>query len=270
MTSANGSIGSGAWLAPSRNPDAHARLFCLPHAGAGTAVYHGWKRLLPATIEVVPIQIPGRESRLAEPPITDAEALVEAIVLAIAGHLDKPYAIFGHSMGALLALNLALRLREHGLQEPIHLFVSGRNALHIPIRGSIHKLTDREFLDALAVRYGGLPREIIETPEFLDLYLPILRADMTLTETFVYKKRAPLTYPLTAFSGKDDSNVSKEGLAAWQEHTTGRFESRWFDGDHFYLNGPSRAVLLDLIASRLTETGAGPERHPTEAAFDGQ
>jgi surfactin synthase thioesterase subunit len=104
-----------------------------------------------------------------------------------------------------------------------------------------------------------MPKEILETPEFLEFYLPILRADMTLTETYIYKERSPLTCPVAAFSGKDDRNVSEEGLAAWQEHTTGSFESQWFDGDHFYLNGASRSLLLDLIANRLTEASAGSQ-----------
>jgi surfactin synthase thioesterase subunit len=253
MTVTNGAPRGGAWLSPSRNSEARVRLFCLPHAGAGTAVYHGWKRLLPSAIEVCPIQIPGRENRLSEPSHIDGEALIEEISLAMAGQLDLPYAIFGHSMGALLTLDLALRLREHGQPDPVYLFVSGRNATHVPIKhGSIHKLPDEEFLDALAVRYGGLPQEILDTPDLLELYLPILRADLTLLETHSYRQRAPLACPIAAFAGRDDRNVSEEGLLAWGEHTTGAFESRWLEGDHFYLNGPSRSLLLELIAARLT------------------
>ena len=260
MTLSNGAGRSGAWLAPGRNPAARVRLFCLPHAGAGTAGYHSWKRLLPGEIEVCPVQIPGRESRLAEPPYIDSGSLIEEIALAMAVHVDKPYAIFGHSMGALLALDLALRLREHGQPEPAHLFVSGRNATHIPMKhGTIHRLTDEEFLDALAIRYGGLPREIVETPELLELYLPILRADLTLLETHVYRKREPLACPISAFAGKDDRNVSQEGLSAWGEHTTGSFETQWFEGDHFYLNGASRSLLLEFIAARLTDAPAQPK-----------
>ena len=259
MALANGEGRRGLWLAPSRNPDASVRLFCLPHAGAGTAGYHAWKRLLPAYIEVCPIQIPGRESRLAEPSYTDSECLIDDIALAMAAQLDKPYAIFGHSMGALLTLDLALRLRERGQPEPVYLFVSGRNATHVPMQhGSIHKLTDEEFLDALAIRYGGLPQEILDTPELLELYLPILRADLTLLETHVFKRREPLASPIAAFAGLEDRNVSRAGLEAWGEHTTGRFEVRWFEGGHFYFSRPSRASLLELIAYRLagvTKTG---------------
>jgi len=263
MTVVNGGSGGGfvnrspanAWLTKGRNPEARVRLFCLPHAGAGAAGYHGWKRLLPAAIEVCPVQIPGRENRLSEPPYLDSEALIEETALAMAGSLDLPYAIFGHSMGALLALDLALRLREHGQPEPAYLFVSGRNATHVPMKhGSIHTLSDEEFLDALAIRYGGLPREILETPELLELYLPILRADLTLLETHIYRERAPLGCPIAAFAGVEDRNVSEAGLLAWGEHTTGPFESRRFEGDHFYISGISRGELLELIAARLIES----------------
>lgn len=259
MTSANHSsstsIAAGAWLSArgrADSEDARIRLFCLPHAGAGTAAYNIWKRFLPASIEVCPIQIPGRESRLSEASWTESEALIEGITLGIADRLDKPYGIFGHSMGALLALDLAQNIRDHGLREPSRLFVSGRNATHVPMKhGSIHKMPDEEFLDALARRYGGLPQEILETPELLELYLPILRADLTLLETHCYQPCGPLACPISAFSGKDDANVSREGLEAWGEHTTGGFEMRWFDGGHFYLAGASRAALLELIRDRL-------------------
>ncbi len=255
MAPANQTASAGSWLTTRGRTDSDAasvRLFCLPHAGAGPSAYNVWRRFLPERIEVCPIQIPGREARLSEPSITDCTTLIEAITLALAGHLDRPYAIFGHSMGALLALDLAQSLRLHGLRLPSHLFVSGRNATHVPVKhGSIHKMTDESFLAALATRYGGLPQEILDTPELLELYLPILRADLTLLETHQYQRLAPLNCPISAFSGKDDANVSNAGLEAWGEHTSAAFQTRWFDGGHFYLSGPSRTPLLDFIGSEL-------------------
>ena len=210
MTSTNRSsitsATAGPWLSPRGRGDsdsARIRLFCLPHAGAGTSAYNIWKRFLPNWIEVCPIQIPGRESRLAELSCTDCEVLIEGITRGIADYLDKPYAIFGHSMGALLALDLAQSMRAHGLREPSYLFVSGRNATHVPMKhGSIHRMPDDEFLDALASRYGGLPQEILDTPDLLELYLPILRADLTLLETHQYQQLGPLDCPISAFSGR--------------------------------------------------------------------
>ena len=254
MTLPNQTAISGPWLS-SRSPDSSARirLFCLPHAGAGASAYNIWKRFLPAFIEVCPIRIPGRETRLSEASCTDSVTLTDSITLGLSGHLDKPYAIFGHSMGALLALDLAQNMRARGLRQPSHLFVSGRNATHVPMKhGSIHKMEDEDFLAALSIRYGGLPQEILDTPELLELYLPILRADLTLLETHHYQPLGPLACPISAFCGKDDANVSRDGLEAWREHTSASFETRWFDGGHFYLSGASRAPLLRTISDQLT------------------
>jgi surfactin synthase thioesterase subunit len=216
-------------------------------------MYNMWKRFLPGFVELCPVQIPGREARLAEPSFTDCALLIKEMTSALAGYMDMPYAIFGHSMGALLALDLARSLRSAGLPEPSCLFVSGRNATHVPMKhGSIHQMPDEEFLEALATRYGGLPQEILDTPELLELYLPILRADLTLLETHRYRALAPLGCPIVALSGKDDRNVSVNGLEAWGEQTTAEFETKWFEGGHFYLTDPSRTELLDFLGDRLT------------------
>jgi medium-chain acyl-[acyl-carrier-protein] hydrolase len=267
MILANHGMSESNWVSPrSRIDGAKVRLFCLPHAGAGTAMYNIWKRFLPPTVEVCPVQIPGREVRLAEPSYTDCALLIAEMTTALAGHTNMPYAIFGHSMGSLLALDLARSFRSAGLPEPSYLFVSGRNATHVPMKhGSIHQMPDEEFLAALATRYGGLPQEILDTPELLELYLPILRADLTLLETHRYEALAPLDYPIAAFSGKDDPNVSIEGLQAWGEHTSKSFETKWFDGNHFYLTGTSRAPLLEIIGDKLTQLATG---NATQAIFN--
>jgi surfactin synthase thioesterase subunit len=233
-------------------------------------MYSTWKRLLPGFVEVCPVQIPGREARLAEPCITDCARLIAEMTGALGGYLDKPYAIFGHSMGALLALDLARSLRSAGHPEPNGLFVSGRNATHVPMtHGSIHQMPDDEFLEALATRYGGLPQEILDTPELVELYLPILRADLTLLETHRYEALAPLDCPIAAFAGRDDRNVTAEGLEAWGEHTSGDFEVKWFDGGHFYLTAVSRTDLLQFLGERLTRLAtAGQAPLRAQAASD--
>ena len=255
MASTNYGLPHSNWISPrSRIDSAKVRLFCLPHAGSGTAMYNIWKRFLPPTVEICPVQIPGRETRLAEPSYTDCALLIAEMTTALAPYTNMLYAIFGHSMGSLLALDLARSLRSAGLPEPSYLFVSGRNATHVPMKhGSIHQMPDEEFLSALATRYGGLPQEILDTPELLELYLPILRADLTLLETHRYEALAPLNCPIAAFSGKDDPNVSVEGLQAWSEHTTNTFVAKWFDGNHFYLTGTSRTPLLEFISEKLSQ-----------------
>jgi medium-chain acyl-[acyl-carrier-protein] hydrolase len=215
-------------------------------------MFNMWQRLLPGFVDICPVLLPGREARLAETAHTDSVALIEQIATAVAEHLDLPYAIFGHSMGAWLASELAQSLVANGLRPPGHLFVSGRNAAHLPPSVSdLHRLPDDEFLAALGRRYNAMPKEILETPELLELYLPILRADMTLIERHDYRMHQRLACPISVLAGKDDGNVSNEKLMAWQEHTTGTFELKMFDGDHFYLTGASRPLLLELLSERL-------------------
>ena len=223
-------------------------------------MFNLWQRSLPEFVGVSRILLPGRETRIAEDCSMDGEALLEQITSAVAEHLDLPYAIWGHSMGAWMACELAQRLVARGLRSPGHLFVSGRNAGHHPPNVSdLHKLPDDEFLEALGRRYGAMPKEILETPELVQLYLPILRADMTLIERHSYGMRHKLACPISVFAGKSDQNVSNEKLLAWQELTTGPFELRFFDGDHFYLTGPSRPQLMELLNKRLTALAETPE-----------
>ena len=244
---------TNSWVSLQRREDiARIRLFCLPHAGAGTAMFNLWRRSLPGFVEVCPILLPGREGRLSEISFTDSNTLIEQVTAGIAAYLDRPYAIFGHSMGSLLAFELAHSLRTHRLREPSHLFLSGRNAPHLYLgQTKLHKLPDDRFLAELDTRYGGLPQEVLADPELLELYLPILRADLTLLETHLHRDRHPLACPISAFAGKQDKNVSMTGLEAWAEHTAAAFESEWFVGGHFYLTSTSKSLLLERVAVRL-------------------
>ena len=253
MTVAHRLSRTSTWVATQRrDTEARLRLFCLPHAGAGTAMFNLWRRSLPDFVEVCPILLPGREARLSEDSFTDSNTLIEQVTSGVAAYLDRPYAIFGHSMGSLLAFELAHSLRAHGFREASHLFLSGRNAPHLYLgQTRLHQLPDEEFLAELDARYGGLPQEILTDPELLELYLPILRADLTLLETHFHRDRHPLPCPISAFAGKQDKNVSLVGLEAWSQHTAGPFESEWFDGGHFYLTGASKAILLERIAGKL-------------------
>lgn len=265
MTVAHRLPRTNTWVATQRRDDeARIRLFCLPHAGAGTAMFNLWRRILPGFIEVCPILLPGREGRLSEDSFTDSDTLIEQVTAGIADYIDRPYAIFGHSMGSLLAFELAHSLRAHGLREPSHLFLSGRNAPHLYLgQTRLHQLPDDRFLAELDARYGGLPQEVLADPELLELYLPILRADLTLLETHLHRDRHPLVCPISAFAGKQDKNVSVTGLEAWGEHTAGAFEAEWLDGGHFYLTGISKASLLERIASRLAGIDSATAR-PSE------
>lgn len=241
------------WISPqNRMEGSRIRLFCLPHAGSGTAAYNRWKRMLPPFVEICPILLPGRESRFAEAPLTSSAVLHHEMLDTMVEWVDKPYAIFGHSMGALLAFELAQRIRERGLPEPSQLFLSGRIAVHLPLPGRpIHKLPEEEFLAELARRYDGLPRELLADRDMLEIYLPILRADFTLLETYEFRRRKPMDCPITVFAGTEDRSVNLEALMLWREHTSSEFEAHRLPGGHFYLAGESRAGLLSLLRERL-------------------
>ena len=194
--------------------------------------------------------LPGRESRLGEPPMTNASAMMDAFLAASRDPFDRPYAIFGHSMGALLAYRLAWGLQEAGMRAPICLIVSGRDAPQtVYSHGPLHGLGDEEFLAALGDRYGGMP--LLEDAEMREIFLPILRADLTVVETFVMPDRAELTCPVVALAGVEDGSVSESGLRAWGEVTAGEFAARRLPGGHFYHFGVGEAELMGVIPGCL-------------------
>lgn len=241
------------WFTSQRlNPLARLRLFCFPYAGGGAPIYRLWPQSLPSEIEVCVGQLPGRGTRLREQPFTSLDALVEAAAEAIAPLLDKPFALFGHSMGAMISFELARKLREQGRPQPVHLFVSGRRAPQLPNRDTMsYNLPEAELGQEL-LRLNGTPREVLEHPELMELMLPLLRADFSVVETYVYRPGVPLDCPLTAFGGLRDAEVSREQLEAWREQTTGEFTLRMLPGDHFFLNDPqSQALLLRALAKDL-------------------
>ena len=230
---------------------ASVRLFCLPHAGSGAAGFYRWKRLLPASIAVCPVLLPGREARLAEPPLRSAAAIVAALQAEARPHLTQPYALFGHSMSALLALEWARTIQREDLPAPLCLFVSGRNApQQIPGHHNLHRIDDLDLLRELEARYGGASG-ILDDPELRALYLPILRADLEVVETYAYDPGPPLHCPVRAFAGVDDRSVSTEGLAQWSSVTTRTFAAQRFPGDHFYHLGAGQFGLLHTVAQQL-------------------
>lgn len=235
------------WPAPRR--PAAARLFCFPHAGVGASVYRQWPHGLPVELEVCALQLPGRGHRLSEPPVATIRALVEAIVSAMAPQLDRPFAFFGHSMGAVLAFEVARALRLKGLPQPSRLIVSGRRGPHTPEPSPpLRHLSDAEFVAEINRRYGGIPAEILENDDVLALLLPCLRADIAALETHRPEPEPPLPCPISAFGGSDDPQTPRAQLDAWGAETTGGFEVRIFPGGHFYLEAQRPAVLAHVSA----------------------
>jgi len=247
--------GSPWWLVPQPKPQATMRLICLAGAGSGAAGYVPWARALAAQpVELCAVRLPGRESRLQEPPFVRVDALIDALAPAVRSQLDRPYCFFGHSMGALLAFELTRAIRDRHWPAPEHLFVSAARAPHVPSADApLHRLPDPEFVDAVSTRYGGIPAAVLEHQELMDLVLPALRADLAMVECYDYRAAEPLACPITAFGGLQDPRVTEEALDAWGEQTLGPFSRRMFPGDHFYLNH-ARDGLLGVMMPRLVRS----------------
>lgn len=241
------------WLfCPRPNPAAELRLFCFPYAGGGAMAFHGWAQRLPTEVELVAVQYPGRGSLLGVPPFERIDPLTQAVVELLTPRLDVPFAFFGHSMGALVAFEAARALRERLLTQPVHLFVSGSGAPHRRTeRRSFHNLPDAELIDELR-RLGGTPPEVLDNPELLSLFLPILRADFAVCDNYVYAHGTPLDTPISAFAGDGDFETEPEACAAWREQTTAEFALRVLRGDHFFLH-TSRDELLAAVAHTLRQ-----------------
>lgn len=241
------------WFAVRRpNPLATLRLFCFPYAGGGTPIYRGWPDQLPEDYEVCAVQLPGRGNRIKEPPYYSVEPMVEALASAVVPYLDRPYAFFGHSMGAAVGFELARVLDARGLGLPVRLFVSGRGAPQLPPDWAItYNLPEPQFVSHIR-NLNGTPAEVLEHPELMALMLPLLRADFSVVETYQYRPGPPLGCPLTAFGGLDDTEVKPAKVAAWREQTSADFNLRMMPGDHFFLSDAStQAAMLRIITSDL-------------------
>lgn len=236
---------------PRPAPGARLRLFCIPHAGGGASAYRGWADALPPEVEVCPVQLPGRENRMAEPAIDRLEPLVEALAEAVGRWSDLPFAVFGHSNGALIAFELARHLRAREARQMAHLFASGRRAPHLPQRTPfLHALPDDAFVREVRA-LGGTPEEVLAHPELLRLLIPLLRADIALNETYAFRDEPPLDLPLTAYGGIADEKAHRDELEGWARHTARAFVLRLFPGDHFFLHGPARDAVLRALAQDL-------------------
>jgi medium-chain acyl-[acyl-carrier-protein] hydrolase len=244
------------WCATRRPaPQAEVRLFCFPYAGAGALVFRPWAAALPAWIELCPVQLPGREARLQEPPFTEWAPLVEAAGRGLSPDFDKPFAFFGHSMGALLAFELTRWLRRQGGPSPVHLFLSGREAPRATReRRWVHDLPEVEFLAEMR-HLNGTPPEVLAHAALMEMLAPMLRADFSIGERYVYGEEAPLACPVTALGGRADPSVEEARLAAWRAETSGPFAMQMFSGDHFFINS-ARPLLLERIAQDLRRSAS--------------
>lgn len=243
-------LAGSAWLARGARAVApRLRLFCFPYAGGAAAVFREAAEHLPDDIEIYAVQLPGRPPRMRDAPCTSLAELVEAVSVALHPALDLPFALLGHSMGGLLAFELARTLRRQGGPAPLHLFVSACRAPQLPrVEPPAHRLPDAAFIERLR-SLGGTPEAMLANPELMELFLPTLRADFAVSETYGCAPEPPLDCPITAFGGIDDLQVSRQDLAAWRTQTGGPFQVRMLPGAHFFLTGAPAPLYAGIAAA---------------------
>lgn len=233
------------WLAYRQEvPYPRLRLFCL--GGGGASLYATWYRNVPAGVEVCPLQPPGRENREEEPPITRVPQMVESLAADLDPWMDRPFALFGHSIGALAMFELARRLRRQGRRGPDWLFVSGCPAPDEPYRRPVvSHLPPREFWQAMHDHFG-MGTIVLENEDLQALLYPALRAEYELVETYKYEEEPPLAIPLSVFGGTRDLETTPDELQAWNRHTSRWFRCRTLEGDHMFVKTQREALLSDL------------------------
>lgn len=231
-------------------PHSRLRLFCFPCAGGSASAFRPWFQELPSSVELIPIQPPGRENRIKEQPLTQVMSCVEILIDVMQPYLDKPFAFLGHSLGARVSFELARSLQQYELPMPKWLFVAGNPA---PQRAStekpIYQLPDEEFLSEIR-RYNGTSEDVLNDLTLMRFLLPMLRADFEMYDTYTYTDKEPLDCPISVFGGSEDHKVSYEDLSAWKVQTRNTFSIRMLPGDHFFLHN-KRSQFLPILMRDL-------------------
>ena len=241
---------------PKPNQNAKLRMFCFPYAGSGASIYKKWESAMPLEVELCAVQLPGRENRITEAAFKDFSSLINVLAEKILPLLDKPYIFFGHSMGALISFELARKLREASGELPIHLLLSGINPLKSTSKLNINTMDDDEFINFLN-RLNGTPTEILKNKEVLSFFLPVIKADFELLNSYSFAHKPPLECPITSYGGMDDT--PEDNLKGWIKHTDKTLEVKMFPGDHFFINSSRQEVLaalrtdLIMIVNKIAE-----------------
>lgn len=229
------------------HPAEKLQLFCFPYAGGGASIFTSWKSRLAPDITLLPVQLPGRESRLIEAPMDSIQEIVQSLVPAMVPYVHKPFAFFGHSMGALIAFETARQLYSQTGILPVHIIVSAKSAPHLPYsKKQLHDLADQSFTEELRLMQGT-PEEVLQNAELMQIIMPRLRADFKACETYICEPGNPLSCPMTVFGGMKDFEVTTDSLHAWQQHTTLPIDVRMFEGNHFFIHEQEQEVISAVV-----------------------
>ena len=229
------------------NPKAKFRIFLFPYAGGGASTYLSWLERFPDNFEIATVNPPGRGNRINEPPLENMTEMVEGLIACMAAHLDKPFAFFGHSFGASFAYEVVFQLRKRGFNLPVHFFASGRRAPHLPPRRPPwHNLPDKEFREEIE-KLNGMPPRILKNDELMEIFTPILRADVKVANEYRREPEELLSFGVSVLGGTQDVSIRKEDIGQWQAHFSQPIDLRMFDGTHFFIEEKKDEVIKCIL-----------------------
>jgi surfactin synthase thioesterase subunit len=223
------------------------RLICFPYAGGNASTYLPWAKWLPKNVELVAVQPPGRSSRISEKCHSNMESYVNEVLLNIRKIVDIPYILFGHSLGSRVAFEVMVQCNKLGLPLPQHFIASGSKGPHVPLRSEpIHELPDDEFITKL-VDFKGTAQEVLDNKELLELFMPMLRADFKLSDTYNHSSKLKFDCPITVIGGKSDLDVTRDDLNSWAQLFTYEADIHIVPGDHFFIDNQ-----VEFVARKIT------------------
>lgn len=221
------------------------KLFCFPYAGGSSIVFNQWAQYLDKNIELIPIELAGRGSRINEALYKDVSELIDDVYNLVCKEINgSAYALFGHSMGGMISYQLGQKLKENNYPVPVHIFFAGLNAPHVEKLDDIkYHLLDEEEFKKEVIKLGGTPPEFFEYPELIEVFLPLLKNDFKLAETDIHNDEIhPLNCNITIMLGKDE-DLNAEQCDGWKKHTMKLCTIHYFEGGHFFLNDETKQVV---------------------------
>lgn len=240
------------FVKPKPNASADLRLICFPYAGGSATTFMSWAKLLPANVELVIIQAPGRGVRIAEQAYSNMSALVNDLINVMPALFDKPYVFFGHSLGSRVAFELMSQLYDKHKVLPLHFIASGSRSPNLKAtKKPIHHLPDAQFIDELKV-LNGTPQVVLDNQELMEMFLPLLRADFEVADTYYYQKKSNFDCPITVLTGVDD-DISPDDLQAWGDLFKTNIDLHYITGDHFFIDS-HKDIVVEQVNKIISNT----------------